>query len=67
MKADIIIAFAAFAIILFVAVYIAAYYKAKEYCKFYHYDFKKFWKDELTKGVDTANPYVMEQYKIKEE
>lgn len=67
MKADIIFALAAFAIILFVAVYIVAYYKAKKYCEYYHYNFKKFWIDELTKGVDTTNPYEMEQYKIKED
>ena len=66
MKEIVFIALAAFSIIPFVVMYIVAYYKAKKFCKYYHYDFKKFWFDELTKGVDTSNPYVMEQYRIKE-
>lgn len=60
-----IIALLIFLILIIIGTYVLIYFKVKKFCEYHNLNFKEFLKDEITKGIDTSNPYFLEKYKIK--
>ena len=58
-----IIALVALLVVVIAGTYLMLRAHAKKYCEFHHLNFKRFWHDELHDGVDTDNPYIIDQYK----